>query len=219
LPERDDILLLPLSQAERARAARFATSQLKIQWSRARFALRSVLARYLGIGPEALVFETAEHGKPFLLDVSGGASPLEFNLSHSGEHVLVAVAWRHPVGVDIEAVRAMDDADAIVERNFSPLERAAYRALPAERRLSAFFDGWTRKEAFIKAEGQGLHRPLKSFSVSLDTDARLIAVDDDPAAAALWTLVALDAPKGYAAALAVNATGLRLLYFTWPERV
>lgn len=134
-----------------------------------------MLAPLLGIAPEAIAFTTGAHGKP-LLDGVAAASGIFFNLSHSDNLGLVGWAQGREIGVDVERWREMRDEAALVRRYFSPAEVAAYEALPAAQRTEAFFNCWTRKEAYIKAIGRGLGLPLDSFDVSMESGdgARLL---------------------------------------------
>jgi len=220
LPSDEAVLGAILSDAERTRAARFAYPHLSLRWLRGRFALRCLLGDAVGAAPETLTFGAGEHGKPFLVDADGSEAALQFNLSHTAEYAMLAVAWRQAVGVDIETIRPMDDIDRLVSRNFSPFERAEFQGLAANRRVRGFFNGWTRKEAFIKATGRGLYQLLDSFSVSLDPDrpARLIEVDGDPAKALAWTLSDVGAPADHVAAVVVRGNVSRVVQRSWPER-
>jgi 4'-phosphopantetheinyl transferase len=193
-----------LSPAERARAARFVFDVHRRRFSAARAALRRILAAHLGTTPAAIVFTELAHGKP-------AVAGLEFNLSHSDELAVIAVTRDAPLGVDVERVRDVPDALAIAEHYFAPGERAALAAAPAAERARAFLRCWTRKEAFIKAIGEGLSHPLQRFEVALDA-ARFIAIDGSEAAAARWSLVALEPAPGYIGALAVPATPAEI---TW----
>jgi 4'-phosphopantetheinyl transferase len=186
-----------LSDEEQARAARFLLERDRRRFVASHAALRRILTRYLG--PVAPRFADGPHGKPFL----DGAA-LRFNLSHSGELALVAVADGREVGVDVEAVRELDLA-GMARVSFSPRERAALFALPPDERLPAFFRCWTRKEAHLKATGFGLALPLDGFDVSLGPDepARLVATRPDPDEARRFSLLHLDVGPGYAAAVEV----------------
>ena len=131
-----------------------------------------------------------------------------------------AVTRQRRVGVDIEYLRSLPDLDTVAERMFSPGERAALRRLPLAQRHEGFFNGWTRKEAYIKAIGEGLSHPLDRFTVSLapGAPARLEDVESDPAEAARWTLEALAPNPGCVAALAVEGRPPRLACHRWQER-
>jgi len=151
--------------------------------------------------------------------VAGPAvSPIQFNLAHSDELALVAVS-REPVGVDLERIdpgRCKDDR--IVEQFFSPKEQREFREIPADRRSEAFFAGWTRKEAYLKATGCGLGTPLDTFSVTLDPDSTLLEVEtDEPADNGRWSIQAFSPEPGYLAAVASEMTPLRVVLGRWPS--
>jgi 4'-phosphopantetheinyl transferase len=191
-----------LSDDERQRAARFRFERDRRRFAAARASLREILGGYLGEPPERLRFGQGAHGKPVL--AWPAASGVCFNVSHSDALALCAVSRGREVGVDVEALRPLPDADALAERFFSAAELAELRRLPDARRLQAFFCCWTRKEAYLKAIGCGLLQPLDAFDVSVapeDLDCRL-SVPAQPAEAARWLLLSLDAGPGYAAAVA-----------------
>jgi 4'-phosphopantetheinyl transferase len=176
----------------------------------ARAALRGVLGEALGMAPESLRFDYGAHGKPALAGAAAGAG-LAFNLSHSGALALVGLMERGQIGVDVEAHRAMTDRDALVRRFFSPAENAAYVALDEADRQRAYFDGWTRKEAVVKALGQGLSFPLRSFDVSLAAaPGALLRLRDRAAADAGWCLAGFEPAPGHSAAVVVPGRDCRL---------
>ncbi len=192
-----------LSTDEQERADRFHFQRDREHFVAARGGLREILGRYTGAAPQSLRFSYDYYGKPSL-SVDAGDTPPRFNVSHSGGVALYAVAAGRAVGVDVERVRE-DFAGLDIAKNFfSPDEVAALSALPAEERAAAFFDCWTRKEAYIKARGQGLSHPLHLFTVSLTPGrpAALLRTDDDPGEAARWSLVELFPGEGYRGALA-----------------
>ena len=194
-----------LDDEERRRATRFVRDVHRRRFIAAHGALRTILAGYLDARPTALAFVTGEHGKPALRDVTG-RPPVEFNLSHSDDLALVAVARAHPVGVDLERWSEVEHLE-LAERFFSPGERSALRALAHAPHLveAGFFAAWTRKEAYLKATGQGITRGLHHFDVALapGEPARLLADRLDDQATARWAMFALDPAPGYSAALVV----------------
>ena len=211
-----------LSTDERQRADRFHFQRDRVHFVAARGGLREILGRYTGATAESLRFSYDSFGKPSLsgpsTSVEAGGAPLRFNVSHSGGVALYAVAVGRALGVDIERVRE-DFAGLDIARNFfSPHEVAALSALPADERPTAFFDCWTRKEAYIKALGEGLSHPLHLFTVSLTPGqpAALLRTDDDPAEAARWSLVELFPGEGYRAALAFEGEVSSLRCWRWP---
>jgi 4'-phosphopantetheinyl transferase len=205
-----------LSDDERQRAARFLLQRHRDRFIVARAALRDVLARYLGVRPEELAFRYARHGKPSL-ETEAGSHWLRFNLTHSHDLALVALARDRELGVDVEHLHRQVEAERIAERFFSPREAAVLLDLPAGMRHEAFFACWTRKEAYVKAQGGGLTIPLDRFHVSLapGEPAALLATDDAPEEAARWSMRTLDPGPGYTGALAVEGGDWRLQCWEW----
>ncbi|MBA3320944.1 MAG: 4'-phosphopantetheinyl transferase superfamily protein [Pyrinomonadaceae bacterium] len=206
-----------LSADERERAARFRFRRDTEHFVAARGALRNILGRYMNIAPRLLRFSYDRYGKPVLNGEMYG-HPLHFNVSHSNGLALYAVTRARAVGIDLEFVREDFDSLEIAERFFSPREVAALRGIPPGERAVAFFDCWTRKEAYVKARGEGLSYPLHLFSVSLTpTDpAALLHTDDAPQEAVRWSLLKLSPGEGYRAALAVKEKSPCLRYWRWP---
>jgi 4'-phosphopantetheinyl transferase len=167
---------------------------------------------------ERVELSYGHRGKP-ALGASHAAPALRFNLAHSDGLGLCAVASSRDVGVDIERLRPDFADDGAAEHFFSRAEVTALRTLHGERRARAFFDCWTRKEAYIKARGDGLWLPLDRFEVSLEPGdpPALLATHDEPAEAARWSLLDLDAGPDYAATVAVEGRGWRLQRWQWPE--
>ena len=180
-----------LCETERARANRFLGERHKREYAVGRGWLRQLLGERLHASPRLVEIVEADHGKPGL----GGAwasSSLRFNLSHSGGLAVYAFASRRELGVDVEELRAIPDAIDLAERFFSATESAAVAAYALDRRDLAFLSCWTRKEAFVKAVGQGLSFPLDAFSVSVDPEvpARILDVKGVPGPQTGWTLAA-----------------------------
>lgn len=201
-----------LSTDERSRADRFRFPELRSKFIVAHGALRDILARYLRMTPAGLVFAISPHGKPSISGV-----PLRFNLSHSGDLALVAVTTGGEIGVDIEWFRPGIERDRIAERFFSAREAAALRALPAAARTEAFFNCWTRKEAFIKAVGDGLSYPLDAFEVTLapGEPPAVLSVRGDAVEAARWRMNTPAPGPGYAAAVALEGEISKVSYWEW----
>lgn len=190
-----------LDAEERHRAARFVHATHRARFTIAHAALRLFLARCLGVEPAAVQYEAGRDGKPRL---GAGSRPLEFNLAHAEGLCLLAAVRARAVGVDVEFVRDLPDAASIADAHFTAAEREALRSLSAAERRAAFFRCWTRKEAVLKAEGEGLGRALDSLEVGLD-GAATVSVPR-PAGPSEWSLVGLPAPSGYAAAGAVASS-------------
>jgi len=208
-----------LDDEERSRAGRFRFPVHRDRFVAGRGVQRQILARYLGADPAALRWRLASHGKPGL-DGFEAAGDLRFNVSNAEDGLLVAVARGRELGVDLERLRPMPDGRDIARRFFSAPENEVFDAIPAEGRDLAFFTCWTRKEAFIKAVGEGLSMPLDRFDVTLapGEPARLLRTRGDPAEANRWTLRELDAGPEWVAALAVEGGGWTLRLFDWDAR-
>ena len=182
-----------LSSDERDRAARFRFDRHRNHYIAARSALRQILAEYLGIAPQSIEFTVNEYGKPQL-------DGPHFNVSHSAGLAVYAVSRTRQVGIDVERVDPQFAAGQIPEHFFSPVEVASLRALPEHLQLQAFFNCWTRKEAYVKARGLGLSLPLASFDVTLDPGepARFLRGADG------WEIEAFSPAAGYAAAVVAS---------------
>jgi 4'-phosphopantetheinyl transferase len=189
-----------LAADETDRAARFRFEHLRQSFILARGTLRVLLGRYLKTAPADIALRYGSKGKPTL----AAPSRLQFNASHSGELALFAFTLDCEIGVDVEAIRPMPDLEDVAKRFFCAEETAELLSLPATRRDVSFFLCWTRKEAYIKATGEGLSTPLDAFRVTLKRDepARLVHLARDPIAAGAWTLHDLTPAPRYAAALA-----------------
>jgi 4'-phosphopantetheinyl transferase len=201
--ERRESLWRTLAEEERKRARRFYQERHRRRFAIGRGVLRVLLGRYLQKPPGRIQFRYGMHGKPVLEE--GG--DLHFNLSHSGDAGLLALTRGQEIGIDLEQVRSRDHLEELAQRFFAPAEVAALAAVaPADKEL-AFFQCWTRKEAFLKAGGEGLARPLDSFCVSLGPGelARLLAVEGDTEEAARWSLRTLTPWPDFVACVAVRS--------------
>ena len=191
------------SSDERARASRFHFQRDRRRFLVSRTLLRVILGLYLDLEPSQVQFRYGQYGKPFLAE-SLGDFGLCFNVAHSHELAVLSFARGLSIGVDLEYVRELPDAEQIAVSFFSEGENAAWRALPADEKTEGFYNCWTRKEAFIKAVGDGLSHPLKEFRVSLapGEPARFLSIAGDVLKASRWSLWALTPSPGYVAALA-----------------
>lgn len=194
-----------LSEEERARAARFRFPKDQQQFTITRALLRLLLGRYLHLSPAALRFGYGAQGKPWLLEAHNTPQSLRFNLAHSGDLILYAVRQERELGIDVEFIRAETSYETIAEQFFAPAEVAALRALPLAEQPQAFFNIWTRKEAFIKARGDGLSFPLDGFAVSLDAQLPVaLEVYQFPRESKRWKLYHLVPKAQYVGALAAE---------------
>ena len=198
-----DTALVVLTDDERARASRFVFDVHRHRFVVCRAWLRHRLGERLGRDAATLRFEYGPAGKPSL-----GADALRFNVSHSDRYALLAITRDVEVGVDIERVRPLADMDGLAARIFSGAEREALARVPASRREDAFFAGWTRKEAFIKARGQGIAL-LGAVEVELapDQPARLLRLDGPPGELERWSIQALSPLPGFSAAVCLEQPG------------
>jgi 4'-phosphopantetheinyl transferase len=202
-----------LSADETQRASRFHFDVDRDRFVVSHASLRNILARYLHCEPNQITFQKNEYGKPFVL-----SNPkLQFNLSHSGDYALIAVTRECKVGIAVERLREDMELENIASRFFSPGEVSELMALSPEHRTSGFFNCWTRKEAYIKAQGLGLSLPLDSFDVSLapNEPAILRSTRPDPDIAVRWILLPLDVDSDYAGALAVEGKDLEFRFWDW----
>jgi len=207
-----------LSADERDRMERFRFERDRRRYLIGRGLLRSLLGCYLDVAPQDLRFETTSAGKPHL---ASGQGQLQFNLAHSGEYVLIAIADGRAVGIDVEEVRDDFDAGEVAAHFFSPHEQRELETLTERLKIEAFFECWARKEAYVKARGEGLSLPLDQFDVSLrpGEPARLIATRPDPAEASRWQLSGLGVADGYKAALVVEGQGSTLRFWDCPHEL
>jgi len=192
-----------LSADELERASRFRAEGRRREYEITRGLLRLLLARYTGKGAAGICLSYGAQGKPALAANEGP----HFNVSHSGAYALYGFSRAGPLGVDIERLRAaMPRRDEIARKHFAPGEITELEHLPEAERDAAFFRCWTRKEAFVKARGDGIFAGLHSFEVSLAPgDARLVQLAGEQDASKEWCLAEMPEVPGYAGAAAVRA--------------
>jgi 4'-phosphopantetheinyl transferase len=159
----------------------------------------------------AVAFQYSTRGRPTL-----ASGQLQFSVSHTDGMAVFAVTGKRRVGIDVECVRPVHEQDLLVSQNFAPEEVAAYHALSGAARQQAFFNGWTRKEAFVKALGEGLSHSLSSFAVSLapGVPARLLRIDGG--SPENWLLRDLTQQPAHVVALAAEGRGLQIRSRCWP---
>jgi 4'-phosphopantetheinyl transferase len=199
-----------LSTDEKTRAERFYFQQHKNRFIVGRATLRIILGRYLDRSPQQIQFEYSSRGKPSLAKC--GSQGLKFNLSHSQNLALYGFACDRAIGVDLEYIRAVTDVQQIARRFFSPSESATIMSLSEEEKFTAFFRGWTAKEAYLKATGDGLSGSLDKIEVSLlpNEPVRLLSIDGNPQIAARWRLSSFAPAVDYLATIAVEGHDWRL---------
>jgi 4'-phosphopantetheinyl transferase len=200
-----------LSDDERARAARFHFPIHRQYFIAGRALLRRILAAYLTADPKELTFSYSAKSKPAL--AGAHANRISFNISHSGEIALIAVTRNRQIGVDVEFIRHDFDTAAIATRFFSEVEQEQLAALSPAERHETFFRCWTRKEAYIKATGEGLSLPLRQFDVSIAAQSQdaLLATRPDAAESKRWSLRDVAVKDGYAGAICVSGNDWKLV--------
>ncbi|MFZ1827504.1 MAG: 4'-phosphopantetheinyl transferase superfamily protein [Candidatus Competibacteraceae bacterium] len=206
-------LAATLNDEERERAARFRFPEHRDRFIAGRGGLRELLGIYLNESAGALQFHQGSRGKPVLAGAAA-TTGLHFNLSHSGDRVLYAVACRE-VGVDLEALDRRVDYAAVAERVCTEREWTAFQTLSVEHIQNAFFACWTRKEAVAKAIGDGLASGLNTLEVCFrDDEAQDGRVKVCDAAGREWSVLNLPMESGWAGALAAAGTDWRRISFT-----
>jgi 4'-phosphopantetheinyl transferase len=194
-----------LAPDEQERAQRFKFDLHRNRYLAGRGALRAILAQYLATNPAQLRFDYLANGKPVLAGEFASAG-IHFNLAHTGDLALVAVTRMSLVGVDVEWVRPVKDVDHLVARFFSRREDELFQKVPVEEKPAAFFNLWTRKEALLKATGEGITRSLSLVEVSFlpGEPARLLAISGDAKAAQQWEMREFAPTQGFVGAVAIQ---------------
>jgi 4'-phosphopantetheinyl transferase len=205
-----------LSAFEREQAAKFRLEPHRNRFIAARGLLRNLLGCYLGMDPAGIEFGYGPQGKPFLAGELGDRE-IHFNIAHSENLALFAFSRRARVGVDVERIQPIKDTAQLVARFCTARETARFRELSPIDQVAAFFKLWTRKEAFLKATGEGITASLSQIEVSfLPSDpARLLALGGDVASAACWSLIDLSVASGWASALAIPAPAPKITCWQW----
>jgi len=189
---------------ELAKAERFHFAKHRRRHTVSHAALRILLGQYLARPPRGIAFSYNTHGKPRLADED---QKIKFNLSHTEDIMLVAFVLDSEIGIDIEAVTRHVDYMGVGQRWFSALEGRTLQSLPEQERIDAFFRAWCRKEAYIKARGEGMAHPLQRFSVALDKhEPRLVEHLDDSRETSRWTFIDIDVAENYRATVVAEST-------------
>ena len=219
LLKQDQSTILQLSTLlapdERRRADRYYRAVDRERFIVARGVLRKIISNYLPVTPGDLMFSYNQYGKP-QISAEQNDRNLNFNISHSHEMALYALTIGREVGIDIEYIREDFATLEIAEHFFAKAEVNALAALPAEQRVKAFFNCWSRKESYIKALGLGISFPLDRFSVSITSGApELLRVEDDDSEPERWRMYELSPGDGYAAAMIIEKPAVRLRQWNW----
>lgn len=201
-----------LAGDELARAASFVYDVHRNRYVAGRLALRELLGRYLDLPPSAVQFRYSKYGKPEL-----PGSTLRFNVAHSEDLAVIGLTAQDRLGVDVERFRELQDIAGVARSVFSERELDVFQALPGALKIEGFFNCWTRKEAFVKAVGEGLSHPLDGFDVTLRPGeaVRLLEVEGSTARAAEWSLFDLRPIDGWVGAVAVENPEAALVHAGW----
>lgn len=207
-----------ISKDELRKANRFHFKRDRERFIVRRGLLRTILGRYLDVEPNRLHFRYNSYGKPTLANMSV-KDRVSFNLSHSHGLTLYAITRVGEIGVDLERIRPGLGDDSIAERFFSHPEIALLKTLSGNIRRQTFFNYWSRKEAYIKARGEGLAIPLACFDVSMAPGNPVVLLNPEgvPESSRHWYLRDLIVDSNYAAAIAVGGNGWCLSCWQWPE--
>ena len=205
-----------LSPSEKAAANRFVQERHRLSYVFSHGVLRNILSSYVERAPGEIRFEHNSFGKPRLADLEPG-NATQFNMSHSGDVVVVAVTTGRHIGVDVELMRPISEFASIARGHFTAQECAFIHSSPAGIQQTAFFTCWTRKEAVIKAVGKGLSIPLNTFDayIALGQEGRSLRLPAEAPAVEAWWLTDLTVPPGYVGAVAVEQGIERLVYMAW----
>jgi 4'-phosphopantetheinyl transferase len=211
-------LAATLSKSEQDRATRFHFDRHRNRFIVGRGMLRVLLGRYLKCEPKALDFAYGAAGKPRLAN-HPEETALQFNLAHSDDLALIALTRIGQVGIDVERIRPLQDAEELVARFFSTREHQAFKRLDERKKPAAFFNLWTRKEAWLKATGEGIASSLHLVEVSFleDEPARLVSVPAPLDQGLSWSLLDLRPAPGFAAALAIAASDPKVHCRRWDD--
>jgi 4'-phosphopantetheinyl transferase len=202
-----------LSPEEKQRAAKFHYPEDRDHFINARGILRSLLGRYLNLPAGEINFSYAAYGKPDLAT----EGPLRFNISHAGGHGLFGFTSGAPIGVDLEKTDLSIEVERLASRFFSPTETTAVLALPPADQIAAFFRTWTRKEAFIKAHGEGFSLPLDQFTVTvaLEEEVRIQRIGWAPETTGDWSLASFMVRRGLPGAVVLGEKLKEVCFFDW----
>ena len=200
-----------LSSDELEQANKFKFPEDREHFILRRNQLRTILSKYYGCQPREIIFRYNSYKKPFIYMPE--LKRIKFNMSFSGDLMLVGISKHNDIGIDIEKVHEMHDLENIAFENFSSQE---LKYLNGTLDITnTFFKIWTRKEAFIKAKGEGIYHPLKSFCVDIKSSGSYeqLVIFNHPAESKLWRTTEINTSSGYIASMAINSHRFQILYF------
>ena len=174
---------------------------------------------YLKLQPHEIKFLKNPYGKPYIDDTQNTMG-LQFNLSHSAQHIFFGICLEHPLGVDVEETTRMSDLNGLAEHAFSHAEHKQFLTLPENKKRLGFFKTWTCKEAFLKVIGMGMHFPLKAFSVSVSPDEppKLLEIKNASFSKKPWKFKTIQITENALAAIATEKTDACYVLFNIPNK-
>lgn len=190
-----------LTEAERLRSGKFVQNADRLHYLIGHACLRKILGAYLALPAESLIFETGEHGKPYLSPDTPG-EPIYFNLSHSGDQIAL-IFGNSPVGIDIQIIKSAENVMKLAKRYFHPEELSRFTELDSFGQTQLFFRNWSIREAFLKGLGTGLTHSTSSFCISPET-ADTFRITHSEQNYSDWILHTIPAPDGYVCSAAVK---------------
>ncbi len=202
---------LNIEEQKKADAFIFENDRINNIISRA--GIKIILSRYLFVKPEDIVFINNEFGKPFLNEKIN-PEKITFNLSHSANYIIFAIAKDKNIGVDVQEKREILSFEDIINEFFSIDEKIAFQEIPNELKKNAFYTCWTRKEAYIKAHGKGLSYPLNQFTVSILPNSNAVLLNDEKTNVLKWTFKDIEISSEFSASVAVEAENVKFKFYT-----
>ena len=190
-----------LDPEEKAMAGSMKRPQARSRFLEVRARLRLKLAEYLGQQPSSIAIKRNEYGKPYLAE----QMEFNFNLSHSGRQLLLAVTNGCQVGVDIEMIRPRPGFEGLVKKCFAEQEQQYWHSLSEQNKITAFYRFWTAKEAFVKAVGRGIALGLNKVELASGQPLRLVSIPEQYGSVAVWSLCAIDLSESVSAAACLNS--------------
>jgi len=202
-----------LSPGERCRAESLKVIKVRQRFVVSRAILRQVLADYMAVNCAAVELFQGPFGKPYVRQRKG--DPVAFNLSHTGDHLVIALGCQRQIGVDIEVCRERNNLGALAEKCFSNSELTQWQQLDSEDKKVMFYRIWTRKESFVKAVGRGISLGLKLCEMSIQAPVKVLSVPNNCGQPSDWRVTDLNVPLGLSAAMTTDGPECELTYRYW----
>lgn len=204
-PEILTDMLDNLSETEQQKAAAFKLPLMRQRYIAVRYLVRKTLGQYLQTEPRALKFYADTYGKPFL-----ACGSLHFNISHTADLLMLAVANFPDIGIDVESIKPRGSLDGLAVRCFTETEYQTWRQFPGAQQEAVFYRLWTKKEAFVKAVGRGIALGLEKCEVQLPVGGQLVNIPAEFGGATDWQITELPTNADSAAALVTTSCRFNL---------